>query len=104
MLELDDRLHRFAAHHFGGILVNEVIAALDRVVHVPLPMVFLHVAESGADATLGGAGVGAGGVELAQHGDVAQPGALQGGHQAGATSADDDRVVAMKVRHGSLKS
>ena len=37
-------------HDLDGVLVPEVIAALDRVEHVPFPAVLLLVAERGADA------------------------------------------------------
>jgi hypothetical protein len=56
-------------------------------------VVLLEVAESGADTALGGAGVGAGGIELGQDGGVdAFAGQLEGGPQAGAAGADDDRI------------
>lgn len=64
VLQLDDGLWSFASHVMDGILVSEPIGALDCVVHVPLPVVVLHVAESGIDATLSGYGVGAGREQL----------------------------------------
>ena len=91
VLELDDGLDRLAGEDLGGVLVDQVVAALDRVEHVPLPVVLLEVAEGGADAALGGAGVGAGGIELGQDGGVdALAGQLERGPQAGAAGADDD--------------
>ena len=45
------------------------------------------------------ASVRSGGVELAQHGHIAQPRALQGGHQPGAARADNHRIVAMDSTH-----
>ena len=100
VLELEHRVDRLAGEDFGGVLVDEVVAALDGVEHVPLPVVFFDVAEGGADAALGGAGVGARRVELADDGDVGLAGHLDGGHQAGAAGADDDRVEAV-VGHGA---
>ena len=70
VLELDHGLDRLAGQDLGGVLVDEVVAALDRVEHVPLPVVLLLVAQGGTDAALGGAGVGAGRVELGQDGRV----------------------------------
>ena len=67
VLELDDGLDRLAGQDLGRVLVDEVVAALDRVVHVPLGVVLLQVAERGADAALGGAGVGASRIQLGQH-------------------------------------
>ena len=102
VLELDDRLDRLAGEHLGGVLVDQVVAALDGVEHVPLPVVLLEVAESGADTALGGAGVGAGGIQLRQDGGVdAFAGQLESGPQAGAAGADDDRIERVVHRSSS---
>ena len=94
VLELDDGLDRLAGEDLGRVLVDEVVAALDRVEHVPLPVVLLLVAQGGTDAALGGAGVGAGRIELGQDRRLdAGLGELEGGPQAGAAGADDERVV-----------
>ena len=83
-----------AGEDLGRVLVDQVVAALDRVEHVPLPVVLLLVAQGGTDAALGGAGMGAGRVELGQDGGVdAGLGELERGPQAGAAGADDERVV-----------
>ena len=88
------RLDRLAGQDLGGVLVDEVVAALHRVEHVPLPVVLLEVAEGGTHAALGGAGVGAGRVELGQDARRdAGLGQLEGGPQAGAAGADDEGVV-----------
>src|SRR3990170_4205687 len=83
---------RRAAHVLDRVLVAEVIAALHRVVHVPVPVVRRHVAERGVDAALGGDRVRARGKHLRDHGHVrlglgelqrrAQPGAADADHQA----------------------
>jgi hypothetical protein len=52
MLELDDRRDRLAAQVFDRVLIAEPVGAPDRIEHVPTPVVLLHVAECGADATL----------------------------------------------------
>ena len=57
VLELDDRLGRLAAHVLDRVLVAEPVAALDRVVRVPAPVVLGHVAERRVDAALRGDGV-----------------------------------------------
>jgi hypothetical protein len=99
VLEFDDGLDGLAGEDLGGVLVDQVVAALDRVEHVPLPVVLLEVPESGADTALGGAGVGAGGIELRQDGGVdAFTGQFERGPEAGAAGADDDRVE--RVVHG----
>ena len=89
----------------GRVLVDEVVATLDGVEHVPFPVVLFLVAERGADAALGGAGVGASRVQLGQHGALdAVARELERGPQTGAARADDDRLVLVNrdcrvVRH-----
>ncbi len=68
MLELDDDLGRLATHVLDGVLVTEPVGALDGVVHVPVPMVFLGIPERGGNTALGGHGVRTGGKDLRQDG------------------------------------
>ena len=94
VLELDDRLDRLARQDLRRILVDQVVATLDGVEHVPFPVVLFLVAERGTDAALGGAGVGASRIELGQHGALdAAARELERGPQTGAAGADDDRLV-----------
>ena len=94
MLQLDDGIGRFLAHVLDRVLVAEPVRTLDRVVHVPAPVVFAHVAERGADAALRRHGMAARRENLGDAGRVEtrlrQP---EGRAQAGATGADDDDVV-----------
>ena len=60
VLEVVDALDGLAAEDLGGRLVDEEVAALDRVVGVVLPRVVLEVRERRGDPALGGAGVRAG--------------------------------------------
>ena len=93
VFELVDDLRRFAAHEFDGVLVAQVVAALDGVEHVPVPVVLAHVAERGADAALRGHRVRAGREHFRQHRHVqAGFGQLQRSAHAGAAGADDDGV------------
>ena len=93
VLELVDDLGRLAAHEFDGVLVTEVVGALDGVEHVPVPVVLAHVAQRGPDAALCRHRVRTGGEHLGEHGDVvAGLGQLQRAAHAGATGTDDDRV------------
>ena len=93
VLELVDDLRRLAAHEFDGVLVTEVVGALDGVKHVPVPVVLAHVAQRGPDAALCRHRVRTGGEHLGEHGDVvAGLGQLQRAAHAGATGTDDDRV------------
>ena len=53
MLKLVDGLGSFAAEIFNGVLVAEPVGPLDRVIHVPAPVVGTHIAERRRDAALG---------------------------------------------------
>ncbi len=93
MLELDDHARRHATHVFDRVLVAEPIGALDRVVHVPEPVVFLRIAKARRNAALRCHGVAAGRKHLGQHGHL-ESGfrELQGGAQASAAGADNHRI------------
>ncbi|GBD30987.1 hypothetical protein HRbin32_02103 [bacterium HR32] len=95
VLQIVDGLHRFPGEDLRGVLVHQVVPALHGVEHVPLPVVLLLVSQRGADAALGGACVGAGGVQLGQHRHLEVPLAaqLQGRVQAGAAGPHDHCVV-----------
>ena len=93
MLELVDDLRRHPAHVLDRVLVAEPVGALDRVVHVPEPVVLGHVAERRADAALRRDRVRARREYLRQHGDAqARLGELQRRAHARAAGADDHRV------------
>ena len=99
VLELDDRLDRLVGQDLRRVLVDQVVAALDGVVHVPLGVVFFLVAERGADAALRGAGMRARRIELRQHGRLdAVAGELERRPQAGAAGAHDDGLVLVDSR------
>ena len=83
------------AHDLDGVLVGEVVAALDGVEGVPLPVVLFDVGQRRAHAALGGAGVAARRVELGQHRGADPRAGLDRGPHPGAAGADDDDVVAM---------
>ena len=56
-LQVEYGVDRLAAHDLDGVLVAQEVAALDRVVRVPLPVVFLDVRQRRAHAALRRAGV-----------------------------------------------
>ncbi len=93
LLQVEDRVDGLLRQDLGGVLVDQVVTALDRVEGVPLPVVLFHVRQRGGHAALRGTRVGAGGVELRQHRGAAALRRLDGGAHAGATCADDDGVV-----------
>ena len=89
MLELVDGGGRVAAEIFDRVLVAEPVRALDRVVHVPAPVVRAHVAERGGDAALRRHGVRAGRKDLGDAGGPqARLGAADRRAQARAARAD----------------
>jgi hypothetical protein len=93
MLEFDHDFVGLAAHELDRVLVAEPVGALDGVVHVPVPVILLGVAQAGGDAALSGHGMRARREDLGQHGGlVAGFGELDRGTQAGAAGADDDRI------------
>ena len=95
MFELDHQLRRGVAHVLDGVLVAEVVAALDGVVHVPVPVVRQHVAERGVDAALRRDRVRARREHLGDDRDVGLAAReLQRRAQAGAAGADDEAIEA----------
>ncbi len=98
LLQVEDGVDGLLRQDLGGVLVDQVVTALDRVEGVPLPVVLLHVGERGGHAALRGAGVGAGGVELREHGGAAAlRSTSMAALHAGAAGADDDGVVLVVV-------
>ncbi len=94
MLELDDRRHRVFAHVFDRVLVAEPVRSLDRVVHVPAPVVLAHIAEGGADPALRRNRVAAGREHLGDAGGrEAGHGHAEGGAQPRPAGADHDDVI-----------
>ena len=70
MLKLIDGDRRVAAEIFDGVLVAQPVGALDRVIHVPAPVVGAHIAERGGDAALRRHRVRAGGENLGDAGGL----------------------------------
>src|SRR5262249_32932633 len=92
--ELKNRLRRLLAHVVDGVLVAQPVAALDRVVPVPAPVVLGHVAQRGVDAALRRHRVRAGGEELGDAGHLeALLGQTKGGAQASPSGAHHDGIV-----------
>ena len=94
MLELVDRLGRVAHHVFDRVLVAEPVRPLDGVVHVPAPVVLVHVAERRRNAALRRHRMRAGRKHLGDAGGAqARFAAADHGAQAGAAGADHHDVV-----------
>ncbi len=99
VLEVVDGLDGFVAHELNGILVSQIIAALDRIVGMPLRVVFFQVAKRGPDPALSCAGMRAGGIQLAQDRGFRTPGGIQGCHQPRPAATDDDHLILVYVCH-----
>ena len=102
VLELVDVAWSLVAEGLDGVLVAEVVGALDRVEGVLLGVVLGGVSERCVDAALGRAGVAPSGMDLGDDGDVgARVERLDGGAHARAAGADDEDVVLRFHRQGS---
>ena len=69
MLQLVHHFRCGAAHVFDGILIAEIVRTLHRVVHMPVPVVFVDVAQRSGDAALSRHGMRTCGEHLGQHRD-----------------------------------
>ena len=99
LLQVEHRVDGLLAHDLDGVLVGEVVAALDGVEGVPLPVVLFDVGQRRAHAALRGAGVAARRVQLGQHRGAHPRTRLHRGAHARPAGADDDDVVAMFLNH-----
>ena len=94
VIEPDDRLRRFVREELDGVLIAEVVGALDRVEGVGFGGVFLAITKRGVDAALRCAAVTANRMDLRQHSDVeAEFSGFHCGAHAGEAAADDKDVV-----------
>lgn len=79
-----------------GILISEPVAALDGVIGVPSPVVFVHVTEGSIDASLCGNGVGSGGEKFRNTGGFETLlNQTKGSSEAGTSGSDDDGIKGM---------
>ena len=96
MLQLVNRFRGVTAQIFDRVLVAEPVGALDRVVHVPAPVVFAHIAERSRNAALRRHRVRAGGEDFGDAGGAqARFAAADDRAQAGAAGANDHHVVSV---------
>jgi len=103
VLKLDNGRRGLAGHVVNGILVAKPVGALDSVVHVPSPVILVHVAKGSVDATLRGDCVASGREELGDTGGVeACLGKTKGGPQTGATGTDDECIVLVVLESGQF--
>ncbi len=101
MLQLVHHFRRGATHELDGVLVAEVVRALYRVVHVPMPVIGGDVTQRRRDAALRRHGVRARGEHFRQYRHF-QPGLRQSqrGAHSGSSRADYHHVKsAFRNRH-----
>ena len=103
LLQIEHRVDGFLAHDLHGVLVGEVVAALDGVEGVPLPVVLFDVGQCGAHPALGRAGVAARRVQLGQHRGAHPWAGLDGRAHTGSAGADDDDIIFVFGNHGFLR-
>ena len=97
VLEVDDGVDRLLGEDLRGILVDEVVAALDGVEGVPLPRVLFDVRERRRHTALRRTGVRARRIQLRDDGRAGAGARLDRGTHAGAAGADDDDVELVVV-------
>lgn len=94
MLELDNGGGSLTGHVVNGILVTEPVGTLDSVIHVPSPVVLVHVAEGGIDATLSSDSVASSGKKLRDTGRIETGlGETEGSTETGTTGTNDNGIV-----------
>ncbi len=94
VLEFDDGIHRFLAHVLDSVLVSQPVRALDRVVHVPAPVVIPHVGERRTNAALRCNRVAARREYLGDAGSRESCfGQAESRPQSGTAGTDDDNVI-----------
>lgn len=82
-----------------SILVTEPVGTLDGIVHVPSPVIFVHVSEGSVDSTLRGNSVTSGREEFRDTGRVeASLGKTESRAETGTASANDEGIVFVVLR------
>jgi hypothetical protein len=78
----------------NGVLVTKPIRTLDGIVHVPSPVILVHVTERCVDTSLGGNGVGSGWEELRNTSSVETSlGKTESSSKTSSTRSNDDSIV-----------
>jgi hypothetical protein len=92
MLQFIDRLDRLVTHKLDGVLVSEIVGSFHCIVGMPLGVIFFFASQGCAYASLGGSSVRASGIQLAEYSRACRSRGVQGSHETGAASPDDDDV------------
>jgi hypothetical protein len=97
VLEVEDGIDGLFGEDLRGILIDQVVATLDGVVSVPLPVVLFDIGEGRSHAALCRASVGASRVELGDDGGVGVRSGFDCRAHPSTTGAHDDDVVLVIV-------
>lgn len=85
-----------------SILITQPVGTLDGIVHVPEPVIGMHVTKSSVDTTLGGHGVGTGREKLGDTSGVeASLGETESSTETSTTGTNNDSIV-LVVDNGVL--
>ena len=85
------------------ILVSQPIRTLDRIVHMPPPIVLVHVSKRSIDTALGCDGMTSCREELRYTCSVeASLGKTKGCSKTSPTSADNNRIILMILQHALI--
>mmetsp|Transcript_12168 Transcript_12168/g.17734 ORF Transcript_12168/g.17734 Transcript_12168/m.17734 type:complete len:264 (+) Transcript_12168:750-1541(+) len=96
LLQFQHSLGGLTTHVMNGILVTQPIASLDSIIHMPAPIIFVHVSKGGIDSSLGCHGVGTGGEEFGDAGGFESCfRETHGGTEACSSGSNDDGIVFM---------
>ena len=102
LFEVQHGVNGFLGHDLGGVLVHQVVAALDGVEGVPLPVVFLDIGQRRTHSALGRTGVRTGRVDLGQYGGAGALAGFDGCAHTGTAGTDDDHIVLVKLHSWML--
>lgn len=94
MLEFDNGGGSLTSHVVNSILITQPVRSLDGIVHVPSPVILVHVAKGSVDTTLSGDSVTSGREKLGNTGSVeASLSKTESGTKTGTTGTDNEGIV-----------
>lgn len=96
VFQLNDRRRRLTGHVVNSVLVTEPVRTFHSVVHVPPPVVLVHVSERSIDTTLSSNGVRTSREELGNTSSVETSlGQTESRAQTCTSGSDNDGIVLM---------
>ncbi len=95
VLQLINSSRGIFSQNFDGILITQIVAALDRVKHVPFPIILLLVTQGSTNPPLCSPGMGTGSEYLAQDSHIGLFTKFNGRSQSGQSGSNNNHVVSM---------